>query len=87
MKPSVFFGGEEQVAGLAEVRSGGCPLGFEKVRLAAPHVAFKITAITSGLEAYEDHLRRFLRHTNLITIQWVNITRARVTFKTILPAD
>lgn len=32
---------------------------------------------------FEEHLRRFLRHTELGCLQWINITLHRVMFRTV----
>jgi GxxExxY protein len=68
----------------AEIRMGSRCLGVQNVRLVAPNVAIRITALPSDRHAnYQTHLSQFLEHTNLHAIQWVNITRPLVQFKTI----
>lgn len=51
--------------------------------LIAPDVAFRLTAFTERLDAFETHARRLLQHTTLKAIQWVNITTHEVTFTTL----
>lgn len=41
------------------------------------------SALGEGRQRYESHLRRFLAHTSLECIQWINVGRKVVTFKTI----
>lgn len=77
-----WLGGEDQVLQEVEVISGGTILGLQKFRLVAPKVALKITAFDS-LSPFEVHAKRLLEHTALDAIQWVNITRKKVTFRTI----
>ena len=59
-------------------------VGTQPVHLAQPGVALKCSALPSKSQSeYEPHLHRFLQHTNLGHLQWINITRQVVSFKTI----
>ncbi|MBW3597688.1 MAG: GxxExxY protein [Planctomycetes bacterium] len=79
-----FFGGKEKAIGLVEVVSRGRRIGFQEVLSTGANAAVQITALpSSGRLGFEDHTRRFLRHTSLTAVQWINITRTEVTFKTI----
>jgi hypothetical protein len=55
---------------------------LQSFRLVAPDVALKITAL-SFPEPFEIHARRLIEHTNLKVIQWINITRKELSFRTI----
>jgi hypothetical protein len=79
---TILLGGEEQVTREIEVVSRGMNLGLQSFRLVAPDVALKITAL-SFPEPFEIHARRLIEHTNLKVIQWVNITRKELSFRTI----
>jgi len=84
---SHFFGGEDTVLHEVDVLLDGQCLGRQKVRLAAPNWAFKVTTIDNAdLSHFEDHARRFLQHTSLDGFHWINITRALVTFQSITKA-
>jgi hypothetical protein len=79
-----FFGGPERVLAEADIVLGNRRLGSQRVRFAGPGVTFKITTISSdACPRFEDHSRRFLKHTTLQAIHWINITRDIVRFKTI----
>ncbi|MBW3598214.1 MAG: hypothetical protein KY475_13205 [Planctomycetes bacterium] len=79
-----FFGGKEKATGLVEVVSRGRRIGFQEVLSAGANAAVRITALSSsGRHGFEDHTRRFLRHTSLSAVQWINTTRTELTFKTI----
>ena len=81
---SHFFGGEDSVLADIEIRSAQHRVGRQKVRLAAPRWASRITALKpDDLSCFEDHTRRFLNHTDLDGFHWVNITREVVRFATI----
>lgn len=77
-----LLGGEEGVLQEVEVISPGVVLGRQKFRLVAPKVALKITAFDMPTP-FETHAQRLLAHTNLEAIQWINITRKTVSFRTI----
>jgi len=82
---SHLFGGNEAVEREIEIVAGGRRLGRQKVRLASPGHAFKVTTIAEAEVPYfEDHARRFLSHTELRNVHWINITREVVRFQTIV---
>ena len=58
-------------------------LGVQRMRLAAPDVAFKLTALTERLEMFAIHVHRLLEHTSLKAILWVNVTHREIRFTTI----
>jgi GxxExxY protein len=67
-----------------KIHADGRLLGLQKVRLADPSTALKVTALDADcLSDFEHHARRFLAHTSLRAIQWINITRSLVQFKTL----
>jgi GxxExxY protein len=78
-----FLGGEACVVTNVEVRTAEHPLGHQKMRLAAPRVAFALTALHEADPDFESHARRLLRHTDLRAILWANISLKMVTFTTI----
>ena len=78
-----LLGGEERVTHEIEVVSGGTTLGPQKFRLLAPRVAFKVTALPENSNLFEIHARKLLEHTRLDAIQWINVARKEVSFRTI----
>jgi GxxExxY protein len=77
------LGGISVVVGETEVVSGGVILGTQKVHLLSPDVAFSITASNHGSQNIREHQQRFLSHTALKAIQWINLTHEVVTFTSI----
>jgi GxxExxY protein len=66
------------------IRLGGRPLGAQAMRLAGPGVGLRITALPAQREReYQIHLSRLLDHADLEAIQWINITRPVVRFRTV----
>ena len=78
-----LLGGEAKVLADVEVSTDGRLLGRQKRLLAAPRVAFVLTALPEADSAFESHTRRFLRHTELDAILWANISLKLVTFTAI----
>ena len=59
-------------------------LGMQCMRLAAPGVALRITALPANRqENYVLHLSRLLEYAERRAVQWVNVTRHQVQFATI----
>ena len=80
-----FLGGEESVLRDVEVRFQSCVVGQQPMRLLTSDSAFRITNINrpTDIEQFKQHLQRVLAHTNLKSIQWINMTLRHVTFQTI----
>jgi GxxExxY protein len=81
------FGGEEQVLQDIDIVVAGAKVGEQKARLTGPGVAFKVTTLHENLQPFEKHARRFLAHTSLRAVQWVNVGRRDILFKTLRQKD
>jgi GxxExxY protein len=67
-----------------EILHNSLVLGTQRLRLVAPEVAIRFTALPpDGRNDYRIHLNRFLDHAALKAIQWINATRESVRFETI----
>jgi GxxExxY protein len=81
---SHVFGGDDAVLQDVAIFAGTGIIGSQKLRIAAPGWAFKVTAIDgSSFPWFEDHARRLLGHTTLDGLHWINVTRECVAFTTI----
>lgn len=78
-----FLGGEEQVLVPVPVMGSKGHLANQRMRLAAPNVAFKITALQDRLDDFEKQARRLLQYTTLEVIHWVNITQSTLHYVTL----
>jgi len=78
-----FLGGEDRVVREIDIVSEGRCISHKKVQCAGADVVFKITALSEALEAFESHSLRFLRHTNLKHLLWINAGLWTVTMKTL----
>lgn len=79
-----MFGGEDSVIRRVPVRSEHGVIGQQRLCLLAEDVAFSITASMKNPQGTLEHQRRFLSHTPLRGIQWVNLNGQDITFETIL---
>lgn len=79
-----FFGGDDVPRQEIEVSLRGRCLGKREELLVEPGWGLRTTTIGRGAVAqFEDHLRRYVRHTSLDGIHWVNITRESVAFRSV----
>lgn len=78
-----FFGGEGTVACEIDVTHNGHFVSKQPAFLCAPDTAFKVTTFENDIANYRNDLSRFLNKTSLETIQWINISRNRITFETV----
>lgn len=78
------LGGPAVAARNVDVIVDGRQIGRQETICTSSGAAIKLTALKGDrLGAYEDHYRRFLNHANIETLHWVNVTRSRVTFRTL----
>ncbi len=83
-----FLGGPEVVERRVKVFWMSRPAGTKLVRLAAPQIAFQLTALKEpdAQSRFAEHLKRLIRHSALDAVLWANIVRSEVGFRT-LTAD
>jgi GxxExxY protein len=81
---SHVFGGDDAVLRNIEIIADDVKIGEQTVRLTSSCAIFKVTAIHESEQRYEQHARRFLNHTRLPAIHWVNVNRETVRLKTLL---
>ena len=78
-----FRGGEDHVVKRIEIVNDSRLLGTQRAHLLNSEIAFKISAITEAGSFYGKHLYRFINHTSLKAIQWINFDHNRIVFETI----
>ena len=79
-----LLGARAVVKSKINIVNGGCIIGSQPVRFSAPSTAFKVTTVREADEhRLECHLRRFLTHTRLNGIHWINVRHRLIKFKTI----
>ncbi len=78
-----FLGGEARVLLPVPVIGNKGRLADQRMKLAAPDVAFKITALQARLDEFETQARKLIQHTALKAVHWANITQETITFTTL----
>jgi GxxExxY protein len=79
-----FFGGVDAVTGRTDVFLSSRSVATQPIRLAYPGIALEVTTLQpSILPDYLHHLHRFLLHTSLTAIKWINVHRQQVSFQSI----
>jgi len=78
-----FLGGENQIVREIDVQSGSTIIGTQTMRLLTDEIAFSLTTATHRPRAVFEHQQRFLRHTPLRAIQWINLNHHQIEFRTI----
>jgi len=79
-----LLGGPASVFRKIEIYSNGVLIGLQRLRLATPSIAFTFTtAPKAEQQRVENHLQRFLNHTKLNGVHWINVRHELVTMKTI----
>jgi len=82
---SHFLGGEAEVVREVAIGSMHGNIGTQKIHQLADDIAFSVTASAHRPDRVEEHQRRFIQHTRLRALQWVNVYRQTVTLQTIQP--
>ena len=78
-----FLGGESQVWQAIPVMGTKGHLADQRMKIAAPQVAFKITALQSRLPEFELQARKLIQHTTLQAIHWINLTQNTIHYTTL----
>jgi GxxExxY protein len=78
-----LLGGEARVIQPVLVYSGERFVGEQAVHKLTHDTAFALTAFSRNQSLVEDHHLRFLRHTPLRFIQWINFNHHDIEFKTL----
>ncbi|MDZ7302385.1 MAG: GxxExxY protein, partial [candidate division KSB1 bacterium] len=78
-----FRGGKTNVVKRVKVVSGARVLGKQKANLLNSEVAYSISSKTKDDKFYERHLHKFIQHTTLKAIQWINFNHDHIQFKTV----
>ena len=78
-----LLGGEARVIQAVPVYCGERFIGEQTVHTLTHDTAFALTALSRTPSRMEEHLLRFLRHTPLRCIQWINFNHHDIEFKTL----
>ncbi len=80
-----FFGGKQVAERTVPVVFQGTIVGTQRVRMINDRVAFAVTASVHRPESVLEHQKRFLKHTSLHALHWINFNRHFIEVRTITP--
>ena len=70
--------------GHAQVALDGRQVQQQPVLWAGRETIIRVTALDqSSIAEHEEHLRRLVDHTQVTALQWINVGKTHLTFKTI----
>lgn len=75
-----FLGGKEVVLQNLPIINNGTTLGHQRTPLLSKTEAFLLTSVTKNSSTYQNHLLRFLNHTHLEYLHWINLNHQTVSF-------
>ncbi len=78
-----LLGGEANVVRRMTIHSDQRLVGEQTVHLVAEDTAFALTSVSESLEGMELHLSRFLAHTPLNHLQWINLNQHQISMVTL----
>ena len=78
-----FVGGRQNVLKKVDVISSGRVIGQQPTHLLTRDTAFAFTSTHDHHARMREHQLRFLRHTRLKQIQWVNFNQHAIEFETL----
>lgn len=78
-----YFGGASLALQKTLIFDGDSVLGSHDVCLIAERTAVAITALKNQKDVMRNHLHRFLSHTRLNCVQWINMDNRRIELRTL----
>lgn len=82
-----YLGGMDHVVRTILVRTASGTLGRQKVFMLTEGYTFLISALRHGQDVMLEHQRRFLAHTDLRAVAWINLNGSLIEFRTISNDD
>ena len=77
------FGGPAAALRRISIYDGNVEIGSHEVCLIADDSALSLTALKLGKDEMKEHLKKFLAHTRLTYIQWINMDNHDIEFRTL----
>lgn len=75
-----LIGNGTDLLGPVSVTTGETVLGRQNIPFISPRESFCVSSVTENPGSYREHLLRFLRHTDLRYLHWINLCRSDVYF-------
>jgi len=78
-----FLGDKDQIVRQVPILSDGTVIGTQEMHLLTDDVAFSVTASTHRPDKVLEHQQRFLNHTRLRALHWLNLHHSQIELRTI----
>lgn len=78
-------GGDAVVNRVKDLVIDGHSCGYHTIRTSRTGAAFRVTAFANDDSEFVHHASRFLKWAKLPALHWINVRRAEITFRTLLP--
>jgi GxxExxY protein len=75
-----FLGGDNALIKPIEIRNNGNSLGHQNIPVVNNTETFCLTSLTKDIPTYKAHLSRFMSHTRLHFMYWINFNRFKIQF-------
>jgi len=79
------YGGVEHAVERHPLSLNGRLLGSQPLQMCAPEAAFRVTALSSRIQAQQASLIKLLALTKLKSLHWINLNRHSVEFRSLIP--
>jgi GxxExxY protein len=79
-----FFGGPSHSLRMVSIFDGDNEVGCQENLLIADDTAVSMTSLHQNIVQMRKHLMRFLGHTRLRYLQWINLNRQNIEFRTLV---
>ena len=78
-----FLGGRDNLIRRVDILNGSTVIGQQKAIMLNDHTVMHISGIPGTLKHYKKHILRFLEHTNMATVQWINFDKQNISLITL----
>ena len=78
-----LYGNGEDIIQPIEIKSGSAMLGKQNTPLLSATESFCVSSVRNGIPTYKTHLQRFMQHTALKHLHWININNLNVQLQTL----
>ena len=78
-----FLGGKSKIVKAIDILDSGIVIGQQKVILLNEDTALHFAGISNTFQGYYSHVSKFLYHTDLKAIQWINFNKNKIILTTI----
>lgn len=78
-----FLGGKSKMVRMIDIVDNSIVIGQQKAILLGEDTALHFAGISNTFKGYYNHISKFLYHTDLKAVQWINFNKNKITLTTI----